>query len=85
MFAKNENGKDRCSLNRNLEGKKGTQFSISLGKNLLLIEKHKCGHILTKWILFSTRDFKLRFSEDHSGWLFNKSLSLNNTNECLMD
>ena len=48
MFAKNENGKDRCSLNRNLEGKKGTQFSISLGKKLLLIEKHKFGHTLTK-------------------------------------
>ena len=59
----NEDDKDRCTLKRNLEGIKGTQFSISLEKNLLLIEKNKCGHTLTKWILFSRRNFKLRYFE----------------------
>ena len=32
QVCENEDDKDRCTLNRNLEGIKGTQFSISLEK-----------------------------------------------------
>ena len=63
QVCENEDDKDRCTLNRNLEGIKGTQFSISSAKACYWLKKNKCSHALTMWILFS----RLRFFEGHSG------------------
>ena len=50
-----------------LRGNKRNSVFHFVGKNLLLIEKDKCGHTLTRWILFSRCNFKLRFFEGYSG------------------
>ena len=53
QVCENEDDKDRCTLNRNLEGIKGTQFSISLEKTFNWLKK-------TSVVIHSPSEFYFR-------------------------